>query len=483
MSGNIQPVDPTAPNIKFQLGLPTNWNTKALMLGGGFDGSIPAVTGNVPSGAIDELGPLGRGYAVFASDSGHQSTNGIVDGSFSVNQEAYDNFAGAALKKTHDAAVFLIKARYAVTGPSKSYFAGGSTGGREALTVAQRWPADWDGVIAFYPAYDFTSLSLQQLRATQGFAAPGGYLNTAKRTLLFKTVMGACDALDGATDGIISNVQACNSTFDPSTAMLRGDALRCPGGTDTGDTCLSDVQIEALNTMNTPLDFIYPLTSGETSYPGYNVFGADLGGVNTSPLESIVTRLALGTTQPSYPLQATAMFDGQISDQFVRYSVVNNSNFNSLTFDPANAGQWGTRISELSALDANSSDLSAFNAKGGKLLMAHGTVDLTVSTRATEIYYQRLIATMTAATVNGFVRFYEIPGLQHGTSTVFNPAWDSLTALENWNEKGVSPVNQVMTDTIGVPGRTRPLCNYPTFARFKGTGDVNSASSFTCVAS
>lgn len=151
--------------------------------------------------------------------------------------------------------------------------------------MAQRWPADWDGLIALYPAYDFTSLSLQQLRATEGFAASDAYLDTAKRTVLFKTVMGACDALDGATDGIISNVQACSASFNPSTAMLNGVALRCPGGTDTGDTCLSDAQINALNTMNTSVTFNYPLASGETSYPGFNVYGADLGGVNTSPSE------------------------------------------------------------------------------------------------------------------------------------------------------------------------------------------------------
>lgn len=484
VSGNIKPVDATAPNIMFQLGLPTSWNTKVLMLGGGgFDGSIPAVTGNVPSAPIDALGPLGRGYAVFASDSGHESASGAVDGSFSVNQEAYANFAGAALKKTRDAAIFLIKARYAVAGASESYFAGGSTGGREALTVAQRWPADWDGVIAFYPAFDFTSVSLQQLRVTEGFAASGAYLDTAKRTVLFKTVMAACDALDGVADGIIANVQACNASFNPSTATLNGVSLRCAGGADTGDTCLSDAQIAALNTMNTPLNFNYSLASGETSYPGYNVYGADLGITNASPYEAIISELSLGTTQPSFPLLATAMFDGQISDQFVRYTVLNDASFNSLTFDPANAGSSAARISQLSALDANSADLSVFNAKGGKLLMAHGTTDMTVSTRATEIYYQRLQNTLSAGTVSNFVRFYEIPGLQHAFSTVFNSAWDSLTALENWKEKGVAPVNQIVTDTIGIPGRTRPLCQYPSYPQFNGAGDVNAAASFTCVGS
>jgi len=142
VSGAIHAVDPSAPDILFHVALPDRWNGKILMLGGGgFDGSIPAVTGNVPSAPANLPGPLQRGYAVFASDSGHEATNGSVNGAFSVNAEAYRNFMGAALKKTHDAALQVIDAHYG-RHPYKAYFAGGSTGGREALTVAQRWPQD-----------------------------------------------------------------------------------------------------------------------------------------------------------------------------------------------------------------------------------------------------------------------------------------------------------------------------------------------------
>jgi feruloyl esterase len=233
--------------------------------------------------------------------------------------------------------------------------------------------------------------------------------------------------------------------------------------------------------MNTPLVFTYALASGETQYPGYNVWGADLGQGNTTPLEATVTELALGTVQPAYPLLSTMMFDGQIADQFVRYTVTNNVNLNSLTFDPASAGTYETQISNLSALDADSTNLLAFNAKGGKLLMLHGTVDMTVSTRATENYYNGLVSTMGQDTVNNFVRFYEIPGLQHAVSSTFNATYDSLSALENWVQLSVAPVNQVVTDTSGVPGRTRPLCQYPTWPQYNGSGNVNVASSFTCV--
>jgi feruloyl esterase len=480
VAGAIHPIDPSAPDILFNVALPDQWNSKILMLGGGgFNGSIPDVTGNVPSAPANLQGPLSRGYAVFASDSGHEGIDS-VDGAFSVNAEAYDNFMGDALKKTHDAALIIINRHYG-TLPQKAYFAGGSTGGREALTVAQRWPQDWDGAIAFYPAYDFTTLSQQQLRVTEAFAAPGAYLDMAQRALLLKAAMQACDGLDGIVDGLISNVQACNATFNPTTASVDGKPLRCSGGRARGDTCLSDKQIAALDTMNTPLVFAYPLESGETQYPGFNVYGADLGMSNSSSLQATVTLLALGTTQPSYPLKTTTMYEGQISDAFARYTVMGNPNFNSLKFNPALAGQWSGRISALSGLDATNANLTPFMQHGGKLLMAHGTVDETVSTRATENYYQRLVQTMGSRAVASFMRYYEIPGMQHGIGTEFNASWDSLTTLENWAEHGTQPVHQVVTDTAGVPGRTRPLCQYPKWPSYNGAGNANSAASFTCV--
>nr|WKF60310.1 Mono(2-hydroxyethyl) terephthalate hydrolase [Paraburkholderia busanensis] len=483
VSGAINPVDPAAPQIKFQVAMPTVWNNKIMMFGGGgYDGTIPAPTGNVPAGPIAQLTPLGRGYATFGSDSGHQANAlGSEDGSFGVNDEAVQNFSGDALKKTRDAAVYLIDARYAVNAPKRAYFAGGSSGGREALAVVQRWPQDWDGSIVLYPAWAAASLDLQFGRITRAFAAPGAYLDQAKRQVLLNAVLATCDALDGVADGLISNVAACNATFNPSTATLNGTPLRCPGGADTGDTCLSDAQIAALNVYNTPITFGYPLASGETQFPGFNVYGADLGVANASPLQPTVTLLAMGTSQPASPMPNTAPYMSVFWDQWIRYFVTRDPNYNSLTVDPQNPGSLQTRISQLTALqDVNKTDLSAFNAKGGKILMAHGMADALVSTRSSEQYYQRLQATMGVSAVANFVRFYEIPGYGHAVSSVFNASWDSLTTLENWVENGVTPPAQTVADTAGVPGRTRPLCEYPTFPRYNGAGDVNAASSFTC---
>lgn len=483
VSASISPVDPAAPKILLRLALPTEWNSKALMFGGGgFDGSIPAITGNVSNGPTDKLRPIARGYATFASDSGHQAnTFGSQDGSWGLNDEAVANFGGDALKKTRDVAMAVIQARYAAL-PRKSYFAGGSTGGREALAAIQRWPADWDGAIAWYPAWNDAAALLGGHRMNRALAQPGAYPNTPKRALILQAAVQACDGLDGVADGLISNQAACNASFDPATATFNGAPVRCPGGGDTGDTCLSDAQIAALKVINTDTRFNFSLASGERYYPGYNVWGADLGITsNPSPLQPTVTFLALGTSQPTMPQPRTAPYISVLVDQWIKYSVTRDPNFNSLALDPENPGPWGPRISELSRQLDTSTDISAFAARGGKLLLAHGLADVLVSSRATADYYTRLQSAMGAGAVDQFARYYEVPGLGHAVSTVFNATWDSLTALERWAEQGRAPAAEVTTDTVGVPGRTRPMCDYPKWPRYTGTGDVNAASSFVCV--
>ncbi|MEF7617260.1 tannase/feruloyl esterase family alpha/beta hydrolase [Aquincola sp. MAHUQ-54] len=483
VTGSIAPVDGTAPNIVFRVALPSAWNGKAVMFGGGgLDGTVPNVAGNVPAGPTDQPVPLGRGYATFASDSGHQANAaGSLDGRFQLNDEAMRNFGGQALKKTRDAAVFVIEARYAAGEPARAYFAGGSTGGREALSVAQRWPADWDGIIAWYPAWNQLSAMLGGHRSSRALAQPGAYPNTAKRVLVRDAALEACDALDGLADGLIGNQVRCNAVFDPATASLRGAPLRCPGGLDSGDTCLSDAQIAALKTMNTETRFNFFLASGSQGYPGYNVWGADLGiTTNPSPLQPTVTFLNLGTTPPAMPMPPTAPYISQQLDQVIRYGVTRDTAYDSLSLDPENPGPWAARLSELSTLLDVSSDLSAFMARGGKLLLAHGLSDVLVSSRATAQYWQRLRAAFGDTAVDSFARYYEVPGYGHAVSTTFNATWDSLTALERWVENGTAPANPVTTDTAGVPGRTRPLCDHPKWPQYKGSGDANTAASFTC---
>jgi len=484
VSASIAPANSPAPNILFQVALPTQWNAKAVMFGGGgFDGSIPEVAGNVPNGPLDQRTPLGRGYATFASDSGHQA-NALAsqDGRWGLSDEAVRNFGGDALKKTRDASVFLIEARYAAGPPKRSYFTGGSTGGREALAAIQRWPADWDGAVAWYPAWNDAAALLAGQHLNLALAQPGAYPDPAKRLVIYQAAIEACDALDGVADGLISNVQQCNAIFDPNTATVGGAPVRCPGGVDTGDSCLSDAQIAALQTLNTGAKFDFFLASRETQYPGSNVWGADLGITsNPSPFEPVVTFLAFGTSQPAMPMPTTAPYVSVLTDQWIKFVVTRDPSFNSLTLDPEHPGPWASRISELSTQLDTSTDISAFAVRGGKLLLAHGQADVLVSTRATEQYYQRLQAQMGPDFVDTFVRYYEVPGLGHAFSSVFNATWDSLTALEQWVERGVGPRGQLTTDTAGIPGRTRPLCDYPKWPQYKGSGDVNAAASFVCV--
>jgi hypothetical protein len=482
VNARIFPVDPSAPSIRFRVALPTSWNQRALMYGGGgFDGSIPNVTGNVPAGATDKPLPVTRGYAVFASDSGHQGgARGSLDGTFGLNDEALANWGGDALKKTRDAAMYLIMARYGAA-PLKSYFAGGSTGGRESLQSIQRWPQDWDGAIAWYPAWNQASAMLGGQVASLAMSKPGAYPNANKRLALFQSAMQACDALDGVIDGLISNQAACNATFDPATAMLNAAPLRCAGGVDSGDTCLSDAQIAAVRTMNEPAHFAFPLARGNKGYPGYNVWGADLGITSTSPVQPTVVFLNLGSAQPANPMPSSAPYISQQLDGVLKNIITRDPTFNALSFDPQQRSEWSLRWRELSRMIDQSPDISEFVARGGKLLLAHGLQDVLVSTRATEEYYERLVQMFGKDAVDSFARFYEVPGFGHAVSSQFNATWDSLTALEQWAQAGVAPAHQVTTDTVGVPGRTRPLCDYPKWARYSGAGDINAAASFVCV--
>jgi feruloyl esterase len=198
-------------------------------------------------------------------------------------------------------------------------------------------------------------------------------------------------------------------------------------------------------------------------------------------VQPIVVFLNLGSAQPANPMPTTAPYISQQLDGVLKNIITRDLTFNPLSFDPQQRSDWSLRWRELSRMIDQSPDISGFAARGGKLLLAHGLQDVLVSTRATEEYYERLVQMFGSNQVGSFVRFYEVPGFGHAVSSQFNATWDSLTALEQWAEGSVAPSNQVTVDTVGVPGRSRPLCDYPKWAEYNGTGDVNAAASFTCV--
>jgi predicted esterase len=471
VTAEIDPVDRSAPPIKLEVNLPDTWNGKALMYGGGgFNGSVLSSPGLIRLQPAEFAVPLGRGYATFGSNSGHEGAS--TDGSFALNDEALHNYAYDALKKTRDVAGVLIAARYGRR-PDKVYFHGSSNGGKEALGMIQRNPADLDGAIIFWPAVNFTRLALQHTRLARELLQPGAYPSVAQRQLLLRAAIAPCDGLDGASDGVISNARACQSAFDPATATLNGKPLRCEPGT-AGDACLTDMQIAALRVMGTPF--------GNDAYPGFNIWGTDLGSRTNDELSRNITDQGLGTVASAYPTEPGMPFMQNFADQFFKYFVARDPKAKLPDFDPEHPGRWQDRLNTLASMtDLGDTDLSAFARHGGKILLLHGMADQIIPTQGTERYVDAVTQRMGREQVTEFLKFYELPVTAHsGNSLTFMPAWDALGALDAWVVSGTPPQAPIIVDTYGKPGRTRPLCEYPAITQYNGTGSMDDAANFTC---
>jgi Tannase and feruloyl esterase len=463
--GAIAPVHRGSPSIDFEVNLPADWNGKAIQAGGGgYDGNL--VDGLHLSFLPPSDNPLAKGYVTFGSDSGHQGTGNRFattgDASFAMNAEALANFGGDQLKKVHDVAVTLMK-RYYGRPPSFMYFIGNSEGGHEAMTVTQRFPSDYNGAVAIHPAYDLTAIQLDGAELGQRLYGPhGAWLSPAKTSLIASAVLKACDGLDGLEDGVISNLAACRTAFDVET-------LRCPSGRDEGPTCLSDAQIAIAKFIASPVSFGFSV-SGVTGFPGWPIFEGALGpgsffGLGTRPVAAV---------RPAITQDAFAWV---MADQAVRYMFVRDPSFNSLNFDPM---RYRAHIQQVSRIiDDSSPDLDAFRKRGGKLLLMHGTVDMAIAPGNTINYYERLKKRYGAG-LDNFVRFYIAPGFGHGDGP-FRVTWDSLNTLDRWVVDHQPPGPQIVTDsTPDHHGRSRPLCEYPDWPKYRG-GDPNSAQSFVCV--
>lgn len=471
--GSIAPLDPAAPAITFAVNLPEAWNRKAIQFGGGgFNGRLIDGTEQVRFGPPDKPAPLALGYATFGDDGGHQSGS-ITDGAFAANDESLANYGGLSLKKTHDVALALVTLRYGER-PTLTYFLGTSTGGRDALTAIQRWPADYDGVIANEPALNYSGTRLSNVAVGRALYHNGGagWLNVAKTLLVQRTALAACDTLDGVADSIVSNVESCRRLNAQVLA-----SLRCTGGADLGNGCLSDAQLDTVRTIESPLVFgSYTLANGVTRAGGYNLLeGALVAGPYTT--RDLGTRPV--PANPATSADANMFVTG---DQWVKFFVTRQPLFDTLTFDPVAPGAYTQRVVDVSALtDAANPDLRPFLARGGRLIMLHGLADEVISPNSTIDYYQRVVATVGQAAVDQGIRFYTVPGMGHGTG-VFIPAWDSLAALEAWVERGLAPGTPVAADAVaGTFGRTRPLCQYPAWPRYRGSGSADAAVNFSCV--
>ena len=469
--GGVRPIDPTAQDIRFEVNLPSQWNRKAVQFGGGsFDGWLGATNGlnRTAVSVASEPGPLARGFATFGGDSGHHKRYlllpdvvNVLNASFARNPEQRRNFAQDGLKKTHDAAVAIIERRYGMR-PARMFFLGGSTGGREAYFVVQRWPEDYNGVLGAYAGWNQTELDLQFIRVSQAMYAKGGFLVKSKTKLLAKSVMQACDSLDGVRDGIIANVEACH--FDPATLLCPPDGNK--------KSCLTPQQLKTVQTFATEQRTDKPLWNGVQNMPGFNVLaGTDL-----------TTSMGILHHAQHPPKIFLNSFYYVIGDQVLRFFLTGDKHFDALTFDTASGGKYANDLmAQSEASDASNGDLTPFARYGGKLLILHGTTDATIPTNSSVLYFRMVQSKMPESETANFLRFYLIPGFGHGRG-VFNAGFDALGILDRWLDTGAVPADlTVMDNNKGTRGRTRPLCAYPAWPKYKGVGDVNVAGSFECV--
>jgi hypothetical protein len=466
--GTIQPVDPASQLINFAVNLPEKWNQKTIHFGGGgFDGVLIDGTEQIRFGPRDKPAPLALGYATYGDDSGHQSSS-ITDGKFAANDEQLANYGGQSLKKTRDVAQALVLARYAMK-PKHAYFLGTSTGGRDALSYIQRWPEDYDGVIANEPALNYTGTRLSNVAVGRALYKDGGvgWMTVGQTMLVQNAVKAACDKLDGAVDNIVSNVESCRKLNEQILAALP----RCPGDISTGDTCLTEAQIKTVRAIEDPREFsTYSLANGVKRAGGYNILeGTQVAGPYT-------TR-DLGTSVAKR--DANVFVTG---DQWVKYFVTRNADFDTVGFNPLDPGDYTVRVTEVSNLtDATNPNLAPFFDHGGRIIMLHGLADEVISNNSTIDYYKQVVATLGQAVVDKGMRFYTVPGMGHGTG-VFIPNWDSLAALEGWVEGGLAPATGVAVDAVPATyGRTRPLCQYPSWPKYGGSGSLDAAVNYSCV--
>ncbi len=466
VKGVVLPVDPAAPSLEFQVNLPVAWNQRALQMGGGgYDGTL--VTGLGPYTAQPNGTPhaLRQGYVTLGSDGGHKGTSNF-DGTFALNEEALINYGQQSVKKTHDAAMAVIRQRYGAA-PRRFYFIGGSQGGHEALDAAARYGADYDGVIANYPAYNITLLQLASLHVGKALYGNGGagWINPAKKTLLVNAVYAACDALDGARDGIIGNVAACNARFNIDTVRA---ALRCPAGADTGDTCLSDAQIAAVRQMALPYDAGFEV-AGQQVFARWPVLEGAVWSVSSFGASRV----------PSNPPAPTDALLYAIGAAHAKYFATQNLSLDALGYEPA---RHKARLQQLGTLtDVTTASLDTFRARGGKLILTHGTADDFISPHNTVDYYRRQVAAFGQQGVDTFVRFYSVAGFGHGMGP-YRLGYDGLAVLDAWVETGRAPEVIASVDNNPNAHRARPMCRWPAWPMFTGAAgaSMDDAANFSC---
>lgn len=466
--GRIGAADPKAPPIRFQLNLPLQWNGRTVQYGGGgFNGVLISAVGLPPAAPFDSASPLAQGFATYGTDSGHETKPGEPPQLFAANDEAFVNFAHASYKKVRDAAVTLLERTYGAR-PEKLYFMGSSEGGREGLTMAQRYPNDFDGIFARVPVINW--VGLQHAGAKAGLATMGeGWLRPAQVKLVHDAVLAACDAQDGVGDGLVADAAGCKGSFDISK-------LLCAANT-AGDQCLSEAQINAVKTLHAPYRFPFSLANGMQEYPGWGVSGE---GTPAFGPTGGWTSWWLGSAPPALPVQPANGIAWVYGAGGMQHVFARDPNFDVRRYDPKDFAARVREVSEL--MDSTNPDLAAFKARGGKLIMLEHMADYAQSPYAGIGYFEAVQKRMGEAAVAEFARLYAAPGVDHvGSGAPANV--DMLAVLVDWVERGRAPGDLVVTEQkVALPVTTEralPLCQWPAWPKYR-QGDPKAAESFAC---
>jgi len=424
---------------------PESWNGKYQAVGnGGWAGTITYGSATPQPNARSMSSALMEGYATSSNDTGHKGNGG--DASFAAGHpEKLVDFAHRAVHEMTVQSKKIIAAYYG-RAARLSYWNGCSTGGRQGLMAAQRYPEDFDGIIAGAPAANWTALMTSFIWAAQAaYQGQPGNLPKEKLTILHDAVIKSCDQLDGVKDGLLEDPRRCK--FDPKT-------VECRGADDSA--CLTAPQVEAARKI-----YSGPINSRtkETIYPGMPP-GSELGWDSVRGLQPF-----------------------GIGESYFKFPVFNDPkwDYRNMDFDNTIA-----KISQMHAtlMNAMDPDLSKFFARGGKLLQYHGWDDQQISALNSLNYYVSVLDKMgNADKVAQSYRLFLAPGMMHCFNGAGPNQFNSMAALELWREKGIPPDKIVASHVTGVAvDITRPLCPYPQVAVYNGSGTTRDSINFTCKA-
>ena len=420
-------------DIKSEVWLPlSGWNGKFQEVGnGGWGGSIQY-------GALATA--VRRGYAAASTDTGHVGDTA----SFALGHpEKLIDFGHRAVHETAVQSKATITAAYG-TAPKLSYFNGCSGGGRQAFMEAQRYPQDFDSIIAGAPGYNRTDQSFQLVAASKAtHMEAASFIPPAKLQVIHKAALNACDAGDGLADGLISLPQECK--FNP-------EVLVCKAG-DAAD-CLTRPQVDAAKKIYSPI--VDPKT-GKQVFPG-----------------------VVPGSEPRWTVNAGGPRPLGMSDELFKFVVFKDPNWDFRTLDVGQHLEMA-RKAAAATLDATSPNIKPFIDRGGKLLIYHGWGDTNVPPQSSVNYYNRVVETLGEKQVGDSVRLFMAPGMGHCGGGEGPNVFDTVTAVEQWREQGKAPAQMVASLIAdGTAVRTRPLCPYPQIAKYKGTGSIDRAENFVC---